>query len=131
MGGWSSCPWERAARCGGPPAGVDGAWCRASAAPADVGFIEASKTGGIEPLILEPRGNKVGIGTTTPAATLDVNGGVRTLVSTVSALPACGSANEGDRRKGLGAQLPFQQRRVLTAEAVQKKDGRESGGDPK
>ena len=51
------------------------------------------------PLVLNPtNGAMVGIGTTNPKATLDVNGGVRAAITTVSALPSCGAANEGERR---------------------------------
>jgi hypothetical protein len=39
----------------------------------------------------------VGIGTTTPKTTLDVNGGIRAAVKTVSGLPTCSSAIEGTR----------------------------------
>jgi hypothetical protein len=41
---------------------------------ADVGYIQASKSGSYQPISLQPRGGAVGIGTAAPGYPLDVNG---------------------------------------------------------
>jgi hypothetical protein len=43
-----------------------------------VGYINAAGNSAIQPVCLQTRGGRVGIGTTTPASTLDVNGTVST-----------------------------------------------------
>lgn len=40
----------------------------------DIGYINASKSGSLRPIVLQSRGGTVGIGKTNPSTTLDVNG---------------------------------------------------------
>jgi hypothetical protein len=51
------------------------------------------------PLVInKASGGKVGINVASPQAVLDINGGEKILITLVSALPSCASANEGERR---------------------------------